>query len=320
MRKEDPVPLDPILEPIVAAMRDRPPVDPSIPAAERRRSVHQFMDQSFVALAEPGPEVAHTRDVPVTVDGGQITVRVYTPFGDGPFPGHLYIHGGGRWIGTLDHFDAPCREICAGVGCVVVSVDYRLAPEYQFPTAPEDCYRALQWVFTNAATLDIDRTRVSVSGASAGGNLTAVVAQMARDRGGPPLVFQLMEIPATDFTLSFPSMIENGELYGLTRASIEEMRDQYLPEPGLATHPYASPLLADDLTGLPPALVMTAEFDPLRDEGEAYGQRLQEAGVACDIRRWDGQFHGTQMFTRILPSAREYRDVIIDALRKVHGT
>jgi acetyl esterase len=143
---------------------------------------------------------------------------------------------------------------------------------------------------------------------------------MARDRGGPPIAFQLMEIPATDFTFSFPSMVENGELYGLTRASMEEMRDQYLPEPGLATHPYASPLFAEDLSGLPPALVMTAEFDPLRDEGEEYGRRLQEAGVPCDVRRWDGQFHGSQMFTRILPSARDYRDTVIETLRKVHGT
>jgi acetyl esterase len=317
------VPLDPILEPMVAAMRDRPPLDPALPVEERRRAMHAVMEQSFVALAEPGPEVGSVRDVPVTVDGGQITVRVYSPpaaAGAPPFPAHLYLHGGGWWLGTLDHFDATCRELCAGAGCVVVSVDYRLAPEDRFPTAPEDCYRALQWVFSQAGSLGVDRGRVSVGGASAGGNLTAVVALMARDRGGPPLVLQVLEIAATDFTFSSPSMVANDDRYGLTRQSLHEMRDQYLGDPALATHPYASPSFAEDLSGLAPALVMTAELDPLRDEAEEYGARLRNAGVPCEVHRADGLFHGAQMLTAILPAARAHRDTVIEALRKAYGT
>ena len=254
------------------------------------------------------------------VDGGEITVRIYTPFGQGPFPAHLYLHGGGFWLGRPDHFDSNCQATADGAGCVVVSVDYRLAPEHKFPTAPEDCYAALLWLVDHAAELDVDPTRVSVGGGSAGGNLTAVVALMARDRNGPELVFQLLEIPVTDLTGSQPSIVENGSGYMLTKEGMELCVEYYLADPADKTHPYASPLLADDLSGLPPALVMTAEFDPLRDEGEAYGRRLAEAGVPTSIRRWEGQFHGSIMMGKLIPDlSEEYRVMVVDALRAAYG-
>lgn len=312
------MPVDPAIQPILDAMAAAPPADPNLSVDERRAVAHQMMEMSFFALGEPGPDVASIIDKTVPVDGGKITVRIYTPFGSMPHPAHVYFHGGGFWIGTLDHFDNTCKEICAGAECVVVSVDYRLAPEHTFPTAPEDCYAALLWTVEHASELGIDPRRVSIGGASAGGNLTAVVALMARDRSGPPLVFQTVEIPVTDLTMSHPSIVEN-DGYLLTIAMMEQMRGDYVPDEADRKHPYASPLFADDLSGLPPALVMTAEFDPLRDEGEAYAQRLVDAGVPTRMKRWDGHIHGASSFTKILPSAREYRGEVIDALREAYA-
>ena len=313
------MPVDPALVPILEAAAAAPARrDPSTPIAQLRAIADEMMQTMFIGLAEPGPEVADITDHVVPVDGGEITVRVYTPAGDGPFPGHVYFHGGGFWLGALDQFDNVCSELAAGAECVVVSVDYRLAPEHKFPTAPEDCYAALLWTFEHAAALGIDPGRVSIGGGSAGGNLTAVVALMARDRGGPSLVLQVLEIPVTDLTMSSPSIAENGEGYLLTKAAMEQYRDFYLADPGDAKDPYASPLLADDLSGLPPALVTTAEFDPLRDEGEAYAARLAEAGVPVTQRRFEGHVHGSGSMTSLVPSAREWRDATIDALRNAY--
>lgn len=312
------MPLDPVIRSMLDAAAAAPLPPPGATIAEQRAVVNQLTEASFLALAEPGPDVASVLDRRVAVAGGEITVRVYTPFGEGPFPAHLYLHGGGFWIGTLDQFNPDCRTLCAGAACVVVSVDYRLAPEHKFPTAAEDSYAALLWTVEHAAALRIDPTHMSVGGASAGGNLAAVVSLMARDRGGPPIVFQLLEIPVTDLTMSQPSIIENGDGYMLTRAAMEQYRDFYLATPADATHPYASPLLAPDLTRLPPALVVTAEFDPLRDEGEAYGRRLQQAGVPTTIRRMDGHIHGSIFLTKLLPSARAYREESIAALRAAY--
>jgi acetyl esterase len=314
------VPVDPRLQPIIDASAGAPPPDPSLTIAERRAAAHAGMELSFLAFSDPGPDPAAVTDHRVPVAGGEITVRVYRPHGDGPFPAHLYLHGGGFWIGALDHFDSSCRATVAGAGCLVASVDYRLAPEHTFPTAPEDCFAALRWLLDHAADLDVDPSRVSVGGGSAGGNLSAVVALMARDRGGPPLVFQVLEIPVTDLTMSQPSVEENAEGYVLTKRGMRQYTDYYLGPDGDPTDPYASPLLADDVSGLPPALVMTAEFDPLRDEGEAYGRRLQDAGVPTTIRRWDGQFHGSQNFAKLIPeAAAAYRDMVNAALRDAYA-
>jgi acetyl esterase len=313
------MPLDPALVPIIEAVAAQPPADRDLPVEQLRDAAHTMMEAAFIALAADPPEIAGVRDQAVPVADAKITVRIYTPRGEGPFPCHVYFHGGGFWLGTLDSFDNGCREVCAGARCVVVSVDYRLAPEHKFPTAPEDCYAALCWTVAHADDLEIDVSRVSVGGASAGGNLAAVVSMMARDRGGPPLVLQVLEIPVTDLTMSQPSVEENGEGYLLTRTAMTQYRDYYLADPGDAKEPYASPLLAPDLSGLPPAVVMTAEFDPLRDEGEAYAARLAEAGVPVIQRRWDGHIHGSSAMTALVPSAREWRAAEIAAIRDAYA-
>ena len=309
------MPLDPVLVPICAAASAAPAQRGGSIAAQRARA-HEMMQTSFLALSEPGPVVASVEDRTVPVDGGEIVVRVYTPAGEGPFPGLVYLHGGGFWLGDLDFSDSTCRAFCHGAECVVVSTDYRLAPEYPFPIPTEDAYASLCWAVAHAAELGIDATRVAVGGASAGGNLAAVVALMVRDRSGPPLAAQLLEIPVTDLTMSQPSIIENGEGYLLTRTAMESYRSFYLTDPTDANNPYASPLLADDLRNLPPAIVMTAELDPLRDEGEAYAARLRNAGVRVVAKRWDGHVHGSASMTAILPSARDWRDEVIGALRE----
>jgi acetyl esterase len=314
------MPVLPALQQILDAIAASPPPEPGATVAEQRANAHAMMEMSFSALAEPGPDVAEQFDRQVPVDGGEIAVRVYRPEGEGPFPCHLYIHGGGFWLGNLDMSDDFCRSVAVGASCVVVSVDYRLAPEAKFPVPAEDCYAALLWVVEHAEELGIDAARISVGGGSAGGNLSAVTALMARDRKGPPLVLQVLEIPVTDLTMSQPSVTENGAGFMLTKEAMAAYRDHYLADPADATNPYASPLLADDLSGLPPAVVMTAEFDPLRDEGEAYAKRLEEAGVPVTARRWEGQFHGSQSMGKLIPEeAAAYLDDIVRALRKAYG-
>ncbi len=239
-----------------------------------------------------GPEVARVEDRAIPGPGPDVPVRIYTPDGRGPFPVLVWFHGGGWVVGDLDTADGTARRLTAQTGCVVVSVDYRLAPEARFPAAAEDCYAVTQWVATNAAGIDADPGRIAVGGDSSGGNLAAVVSLMARDRGVSPPVFQLLVYPVIARDFDTGSYRQNGEGYGITRDSMKWYWDLYLTEDADASNPYAAPLLANDLSGLPPALVITAEFDPLCDEGEAYAQCLQEAGVAVTYSRYDGMIHG----------------------------
>ena len=201
----------------------------------------------------------------------------------------VFFHGSGFVLCSLDTHDGMCRNLCAGTGCVVVSVDYRLAPEAKFPAAPDDCLAATRWAVANAAALGADPGRVFVAGDSAGGNLAAVTALRIRDEGGPRLLGQLLIYPVTDYyEPGTPSMIENAEGYGLTRAGMIWFWNHYLAAPSDGANPHASPFRAADLSGLPPALVVTAEYDPLRDEGEYYADRLRQAGVPTQMKRWDG--------------------------------
>ncbi len=284
------MPLDPqasaYLDQMAAVM---PPLDTLTPDVIRAAIQAQVAQAAEQGAPEP---VAQVNDRAIPGPAGEIPVRVYTPEGDGPFPLLVYVHGGGWVICTLDTHDGLCRSLANQAGCVVVSVDYRLAPEHPFPAAPEDCYAATQWVAAHATTLNGDATRVAVGGDSAGGNLAAVVALLARERGGPPLVFQLLIYPATDLRMGSPSIEENAEGYGLTKRDMLWFRGHYLRSEADATDPLASPLLAPDLRGVPPALIITAEYDPLRDEGERYGARLREAGVPVTISRYDGMIHG----------------------------
>jgi acetyl esterase len=287
---------------------------------EAQRAGEYFTNRTGAHLVlRPGKPVAAKKDRLVPVEGGLITVRTYRPHGTGPFPLHVFLHGGGWCAGNLDQRDNRCQDLAADVACVVASVDYRLAPESQYPGPPDDAYRALIWLIEHAGELDVDPERVSIGGESAGGNLAAVVCLMARDRGGPRLAFQLLDVPATDLTMSQPSVTALGQgQYLMTAEGMRRYINMYLPDRALATEPYVSPLFAPDLTGLPPALVTTCEFDPLRDEGEAYGRRLQEAGVATIQVRLSGNIHASFSFTRLLPSAAAYHRTCVGALRRAH--
>lgn len=240
---------------------------------------------------EPEP-VGNAKDHTFPGPDGEIPIRIYTPQGDGPFPMLVFFHGGGWVIGDIESHDPVCRRLTNLTHCVVISVDYRLAPEHPFPAAPEDCYAALQWVATHASELQGDPTKIAVGGDSAGGTLSAVVAHMARDRGGPPLVFQLLIYPATDMRMNTASIEENATGYLLTKEDMIWFSNHYLPNAEDKLHPLASPYLASNLSGLPPALIITAEYDPLRDEGENYGTRLKETGVPVTVSRYNGVIHG----------------------------
>jgi acetyl esterase/lipase len=221
-------------------------------------------------------------------------VRVYTPTEhDGVLPGIVYMHGGGFVVGSLDSVDATAVRIALGAGVVVVSVDYRLAPEHPYPAALDDCYAALRWTVENAAELRIDPARLGVGGDSAGGNLAAALALLSRDRGGPALRFQFLNVPALDDRLQTPSAAMVGTP-NIDRTSLATVWRHYL---GSATaDAYAAPSRADDLSGLPPAHVVVCEFDPLRDEGIAYAQRLVQSGVSTELRLFPGTFHGSTAF------------------------
>jgi len=238
-----------------------------------------------------GPEVTSVENRSIAGPDGQVPIRIYKPAGSGPFPAIVWAHGGGMVIGTLETCDYICRKLCVNVGCVVVSVDYRLAPEHTFPAAPHDFYEATKWVADNAGELGVDVGRISVGGESAGANLAAAVALMARDRSGPSLVHQTLINPMLDTNFDTASYLENAEGYFLTRKTMMWYWEQYLGKPDGTNEPYAAPLLAPDVSGLPPALLIVGEFDPLRDETEAYAARLRAAGVATTCTRYDGGVH-----------------------------
>ncbi|MBA2288517.1 MAG: alpha/beta hydrolase [Ktedonobacteraceae bacterium] len=252
--------------------------------------------QAIAALDRMGdtPEHIHSienRSIPGPA--GTIPIRIYSPEGQGPFPILVFFHGGGWVICDLDTHDPACRILANAAHCIIVSVDYRLAPEHKFPAAPEDCYAATQWVAQNATSINGDPARIAVGGDSAGGNLAAVVSLMARDRGEPSIAFQLLIYPVTDYYLpGTTSYANNAEGYFLTRDAMAWFWKHYISIADDLDNPYLNPLRAKDVSKLPPAYIVTAEFDPLCDEGEAYAQRLREAGVPVQARRYNGMIHG----------------------------
>jgi acetyl esterase len=261
--------------------------------------------------------VHRSLDAIVAGPGGPIPVRVYWP-SDGPdLPVVVFSHGGGWVLCDLDSHDGMCRGIAQAAGCVVVAVHYRRAPEHHFPAAPEDTYAVTRWVASSPPELGIDPARIALFGDSAGGNIAAAVALMCRDRGGPSLVG--LVYPVTDSGCDTASHREIGHDYGLWSEEVQWTWTQYLASPADAEHPYASPLGASDLSGLPPTLVITAEFDPLRDEGEAYGARLRESGEATTITRYPGMFHSFLTYLAVLDAARAANLEIATMLRTVFG-
>lgn len=290
------------IDPQIRALLDRGtgvPATHTLPVAEARRQY-----EARIALMAPPPQMAKVEERRIDGPGGEIRLRLYTPEGSGPFPLMMFFHGSGFVLCSLDTHDGMCRNLAAGIGCVVVSVDYRLAPEHKFPKGLDDCLVATRWAAVHAAELGIDPARIMVAGDSAGGNMAAVTALRLRDEGGPELCGQMLLYPVTDYhTPGTPSYAENADGYGLTRDTMEWFWAHYLNNPAEAANPHASPLRARDVTGLPPAYVSSAEYDPLRDEAERYGMRLREAGVPTVITRFAGMNHGFLFWVGIVGGA-----------------
>ncbi len=235
---------------------------------------------------------------------GEIPIRIYQPDGiSGPCPIVMVFHGGGWVTGDLDSEDVTARGLCRRVGATVISVDYRLAPETRFPGAAEDCYAATQWAMDNATSLNGDASMMAVAGTSAGGNLAAVVSLMSRDCGGPVISHQVLFCPVTDFDFERASCADFAEGFGLTAEGMRWFWEQYIGAEEDFHHPYASPLRADSLVGLPDATVIVAECDVLRDEGEAYARRLADAGVDARLTRYEGMIHGFNLQLDLIHAA-----------------
>lgn len=271
-------------------------------------------------LPLPVEPVARAEDRSIPGPAGAIPVRVYAAEGvSTPAPALVYFHGGGWVIGSLESHDPFCRALANRTGAVIVSADYRLAPEARYPAAAEDCYAVTRWVAENGAGLGIDGTRLAVGGDSAGGNLAAAVALMARDRKGPALRHQLLIYPVTDADFDTTSYRDNADGYMLTREGMQWFWNHYVPDAAQRREPYAAPLRAADLAGLPPATVQTAEFDPLRDEGEAYAARLRDAGIETTLTRYDGQIHGFAAMFEIFDAGKRALEESATALRRALG-
>ncbi len=309
------MPLDPALAAVLQMMADNGTPSMSSGTPEQARAGFRFMT---VDLRDPAnlAEVGSVEERTVPGGAGEVAARVYRPATEGPHPTIVFFHGGGFVIGDLDTHDDHTRLLCRDVDAVVVSVDYRLAPETPFPGGYEDCLAATVWAVEHAAELGGDDSRVAVAGDSAGGNLSAAVTLGSRDRG-VQLAAQLLLYPGVDFVDSqdHPSRVDNAEGYFLTADDMTWFGDHYLPDPARRTDPYASVLRAPDLTGLPPAVIATAEYDPLRDEGEAYAAALEKAGVPVVLRRFDGLIHGFFGLPHVSPACAEANRVLCEDLK-----
>jgi len=271
---------------------------------------------AMIPLAN-SPEVGAVEDLEVPTSRGPVPVRLYRPPapGDIPLPLLLWLHGGGFVGGDLRTADPTARDLCVQGAALVASVDYPLAPEHPFPAAPEACAEVSAWLVDHAPSIGADPERVAIGGDSAGGNLAAVCAQSARRAGRPAFSMQLLVYPVTDFLGSHPSVQENAQGYLLTSDTMAWIAERYLPGGVDPREPLVSPLYAPDLSGLPPAYIVTAELDPLRDEGEAYGRALEQAGVAVDVIRYDGMVHGFFAMTAVLDVARQALSAAARALQ-----
>ena len=300
-----------------AAQSPLPPYHDVPPAVARR-----FYRDTRGPLTPDPPAVESVQLLLAPGKGGPVPVRAYRPKGAGKdevLPALIYLHGGGWVIGDLDTHDVVCRTLANGARCAVFSVEYRKAPEAPFPAAVDDCFSALEFVVKNGKNLKIDTSKIAVGGDSAGGNLAAVMALMARDAGGPAISFQLLIYPATDQQLGHPSIDGNGEGYLLTKKVMIYFRGRYLPREADWRDWRASPLLAKSHAGLPPAFVMTAGFDPLLDEGRAYAEKLKSAGVPVDYREYSDMVHGFITMGRVLDSANTALADCAQALKKAWG-
>ncbi|WP_460439363.1 alpha/beta hydrolase [Amycolatopsis stemonae] len=293
------------LDPAVREMLARAPEGPDRPmtAVELRAAF---------AASRPRPGAfAQVASVTEHHLPGGVRVRLYLPEAAGPVPVFVWIHGGGWTIGSVDENEVASRAVCAAASVAVAAVEYRLAPEDPYPAAPADCYAVLEWLAAGGAGPEVVPGAIAVGGESAGGNLSTVVSLMARDRGGPRIAAQVLICPVFSHPDDgFASYADFATGYGMTADAMRFFFAQYVPDPSLVDDPYLLPSRAPDLSGLPPALVLTAEYDVLRDEGEAFARRLSEAGVAVDVHRYAGQIHGFYgLYTDLPASARSHAEV-----------
>jgi acetyl esterase len=301
--------VDPAVARFVRACEDAAP--PELPLADRRECLRLLLELNFIRYGTPGPDLPCITEHVVPVTGSSIRVRLYYPADSGrALPVHVFLHGGGWWQGSIDDRvnEAGCRRLAADAGVVIAAVDYRLAPEHPFPAGLDDCCAALRWLAAEAHALRLDPARISIGGNSAGAGLAAAAALLARDdHSMPSLAFQLLEVPALDMSQETGGAGELRTPVGL-----------YLPDPGLASLPTASPLLAPDLSGLPPACIYVAEHDALRRQGEAYAQRLADASVPVTVEFGAGGVHGSLLLTRIWPPAAAWQRKAARLLAAAH--
>lgn len=304
------------LHPQVQAMRDRLARD-NVPnlytlGIEEARAADI---RSAIATAGDVEPVAEVKELSIPGPVGPLDARMYRPDGAGSLPVLVYFFGGGWSLGTLDTSDAVCRMLTNAAGCVSIAVSYRLAPEHKFPAAVEDCYAGTAWIAAHADELGVDAARLAVGGDSSGGNLAAAVALLARERGGPALAHQLLVYPNTDCQADTDSMRDVTDQHFFNPNAVAWYWGMYLGSAQDGANPLASPLRSTDLSGLPAATVITAEYDPLRDEAELYGQRLDQAGVPTEIIRYDGMMHGFFTMVGVLDTARSAVLAAADRLR-----
>lgn len=315
------MPLDPAVKSLLEdlATSGAPPVEEGTPEAARRA-----MDATVLRLGPPIPlPVIDDRRIPVVPDhfgtggvGTEIPVRIYRPNVSGAVAAFVFLHGGGWTMGGIHTHDSLCRTIATAARCVVISVDYRLAPEHRFPAALGDAYASTCWVRRHANELGIDAARIAIGGDSAGGNLATATCLLATERGDPVPALQILIYPATDMRFDTRSYRQYADGYMLTRNAMIWYWKLYRRTKADADIPYVSPLRAPDLSHLPPALIITAEYDPLRDEAEEYASRLQEATVPVKLMRCDGMIHG---FLRLLHETRQSKTVIEQIARKLNS-
>jgi acetyl esterase len=297
------VTLDPAVKELLA--RSAAPEAPATPptAAELRAA--------FAASWRRPEAVEEVASVTDHVLPTGVRVRLYLPDVTSPVPAFVWIHGGGWTIGSIDENEVASRAVCNAAKVAVVAVDYRLAPEHPFPAAPDDCYAVVEWLAAGGAGASVDPGRIAIGGESAGGNLSTVVSMMSRDRGGPPLVAQVLICPVYGHPDDgFRSYVDFAEGFGMTAGAMRFFFDQYVSDLAQLNDPYLLPLRASDLTRLPPALVLTAEYDVLRDEGEEFARRLADAGTRVEMTRYSGQIHGFYgLYTDLPASPRSHRHV-----------
>ncbi len=304
------------LSPAARTMLDRLADLDTPPIWEQDLDELRAADIQIMKVMDQPVEVASVVDRAIPGPAGEIPVRIYTPDAPESRPLVVYFHGGGFVFCSIDTHDGTCRRLANAAGAVVMSVEYRLAPEHCFPAPLEDCYAATAWAHEHADALGADASQLVVAGDSAGGNMAAATALVARDRGGPPVTQQVLIYPVIDSGCDTPSFTENADGYFLEGDTMRWFWSQYLGNGGDGSDPHASPCRAADHSGLPPAVVITAEFDPLRDEGEAYAEMLRAAGVPVTSARYDGMIHGFVSMPSLFPEADQAITVIAEAVRR----